>query len=103
MVVLLVFILDGNRPSTSHTQPEWLPSRAPHGGDKGALIGAAGGDKGAGSMEDTARLPARGLHVLARGAGVRLRERLPSPLCLASLPASFTLQSRLRSASLMSS
>ena len=46
----------GNRPSTSHTQPEWRLSRAPHGGDKGALIGAAGGDKGAGSMEDTARL-----------------------------------------------
>ena len=57
----------GNRPSTSHTQPECLLARASHGGDKGALIGAAGGGKGAGSMEDTARLPARGLHVLARG------------------------------------
>ena len=41
----------GNRPSTSHTQPECLLARASHGGDKGALIGAAGGDKGAGSMD----------------------------------------------------
>ena len=95
-----------------HTQP-----------DAGRLSpGPHGGGKGAGSVEDNARLEARatasglwkrapaprrpgaGLQEDARAAlrtGVTLRDLDPSPLCLASLPALFTISSRSRSAVVM--